>query len=126
MKSLLRIKALQDEVKAQARAAGRVERARWKQRVQEQVAQLDRLGRLKRFFSPQLAEAIVAGGGDELLKTHRREISVVFIDLRGFTAFTDRAEPEEVMELLHEYHAAMGRHRASRTAARWSASPAIR
>ena len=76
--------------------------------MREQVAQLGRLERLKSFFSPQLAEAIVAGGGD-LLKTHRREISVVFIDLRGFTAFTDRAEPEEVMELLHEFHAAMGR-----------------
>ena len=70
---------------------------------------MDRLERLKSFFSPQLAEAIVAGGGDELLKTHRREISVVFLDLRGFTAFTDRAEPEEVMELLHEFHAALGR-----------------
>ena len=76
-------------------------------RVQEQLGQLERLSRLKGFFSPQLAEAIVAGG-EELLKTHRREISVVFIDLRGFTAFTERAEPEEVMELLHAYHAAMG------------------
>jgi class 3 adenylate cyclase len=70
---------------------------------------MDALGRLKRFFSPQLAEAIVAGGGEDLLKTHRREISVVFIDLRGFTTFTDHAEPEEVMELLHEFHASMGR-----------------
>src|SRR6185369_2305978 len=66
-------------------------------------------GRLKSFFSPQLADAIVAGGGEELLKTHRREISVVFIDLRGFTAFTEHAEPEEVMELLHDYHRTMGR-----------------
>ena len=108
VKSLLRIKALQDEVKSQT-----AQLADWnlklEERVREQVAQMDRLERLKSFFSPQLAEAIVAGGGDELLKTHRREISVVFIDLRGFTAFTDRAEPEEVMELLHEFHAAMGR-----------------
>jgi adenylate cyclase len=108
VKSLLRIKALQDEVKTQA-----AQLAQWnltlEERVREQVARLDGLERLKRFFSPQLAEAIVAGGGEELLKTHRREISVVFIDLRGFTAFTDRAEPEEVMELLHEFHAAMGR-----------------
>jgi len=106
VKSLLRIKALQDEVKAQ-----RTQLAQWnetlEERVQEQVGQLERLGRLKGFFSPQLADAIIAGG-HELLKTHRREISVVFIDLRGFTAFTDRAEPEEVMELLHAYHAAMG------------------
>ena len=108
VKSLLRIKALQDEVKSQT-----AQLADWnlklEERVREQVAQMDRLERLKSFFSPQLAEAIVAGGGDELLKTHRREISVVFLDLRGFTAFTDRAEPEEVMELLHEFHAALGR-----------------
>ncbi len=101
VKSLLRIKTLQDEVK------------QWNEtletRVQEQVAQLERFGRLKGFFSPQLAEAIINGGGEELLKTHRREISVVFIDLRGFTSFTDRAEPEEVMELLRAYHADMGR-----------------
>ena len=107
VKSLLRIKTLQDEVKAQA-----MQIAQWnqtlEQRVQEQVGQIDRLGRLKSFFSPQLAEAIVAGG-EELLKTHRREISVVFIDLRGFTAFTDQAEPEEVMEMLHAFHASMGR-----------------
>ena len=107
VKSLLRIKTLQDEVKAQA-----AQIAQWnqtlEQRVQEQVGQIDRLGRLKSFFSPQLAEAIVAGGED-MLKTHRREISVVFIDLRGFTAFTDQAEPEEVMEMLHAFHAAMGR-----------------
>ncbi|MSR14241.1 MAG: adenylate/guanylate cyclase domain-containing response regulator [Gammaproteobacteria bacterium] len=105
--SLLRIKTLQDEVKSQS-----AELAKWNQtmaeRVQEQVVQLERLSRLKGFFSPQLAAAIVAGG-EELLKTHRREICVVFIDLRGFTAFTERAEPEEVMELLNAYHTRMGR-----------------
>ena len=67
------------------------------------------MGRLKRFFSPQLADAILAGGEAEMLKTHRREISVVFIDLRGFTAFTDQADPEEVMEFLRDFRAAMGR-----------------
>jgi len=106
VKSLLRIKALQDEVKAQA-----VELAAWNERLEERVAEqvneLERLSRLKGFFSPQLAEAIVAGG-EELLQTHRREICVVFIDLRGFTAFTDNAEPEEVMELLRDYHQSMG------------------
>jgi adenylate cyclase len=76
--------------------------------VQAQVGQIHRLGRLKRFFSPQLADVIVAGG-EEVLATHRREISVLFIDLRGFTAFTDRAEPEEVMQMLREFHATMGR-----------------
>jgi adenylate cyclase len=78
------------------------------QRVQEQVAQVERLGRLKRFFSPQLAEMIVTGGADDPLKTHRREITVVFLDLRGFTTFAETAEPEEVMGVLREYHAAMG------------------
>jgi len=77
--------------------------------VTEQVSQLDRLGRLKRFFSPALAEAILAGGADDPLKTHRREIAVVFLDLRGFTAFAETAEPEEVMGVLREYHAEMGR-----------------
>jgi class 3 adenylate cyclase len=79
------------------------------QRVQEQVAQVERLGRLKRFFSPALAEAIVAGGADDPLRTHRREVTVVFLDLRGFTAFAETAEPEEVMGVLREYHEAMGR-----------------
>lgn len=88
------------------------ERAEWtrtlEQRVQEKVAEVERLGRLKRFFSPQLAELIVAGGADDPLKTHRREVTVVFLDLRGFTAFAETAEPEEVMGVLREYHAAMG------------------
>jgi CheY-like chemotaxis protein len=107
VKSLLRIKTLQDEVRAQAAQIAEWNRT-LEQRVQEQVGQIAGLGRLKSFFSPQLAEAIVAGGED-MLKTHRREISVVFIDLRGFTAFTDQAEPEEVMEMLHAFHASMGR-----------------
>jgi adenylate cyclase len=91
----------------------RQELAEWNQklekRVADQIAQLERLGRLKRFFSPQLAELIVAGGTDDPLKTHRREVTVVFLDLRGFTAFAETAEPEEVMGVLREYHAEMGR-----------------
>ena len=79
------------------------------QRVQEQVGQVERLGRLKRFFSPQLAELIVAGGADDPLKTHRREVMVVFLDLRGFVAFAETAEPEEVMAVLRDYHAEMGK-----------------
>ena len=70
---------------------------------------VERLGRLKRFFSPQLAEAIVTGGADDPLRTHRREVTVVFLDLRGFTAFAETADPEEVMGVLREYHAEMGR-----------------
>ena len=96
-----------------AEARLRLELEEWtrtlERRVQEQVAQLERLGRLKRFFSPQLAEAIVAGGAEDPLRSHRREITVVFLDLRGFTAFAETAEPEEVMGVLGEYHAEMGR-----------------
>jgi adenylate cyclase len=91
----------------------RNELAQWnknlEQRVEEQVTQLEKLSRLKRFFSPQLAELIVAGGADDPLKTHRREVTVVFLDLRGFTAFAETAEPEEVMGVLREYHAEMGK-----------------
>ena len=79
------------------------------QRVAEQVALVERLGRLKRFFSPQLAELIVAGGADDPLRTHRREVTVCFLDLRGFTAFAETVEPEEVMGVLREYHAEMGK-----------------
>src|SRR5689334_1165959 len=78
-------------------------------RVKEQVSQLERLGRLKRFFSPQLAELIVSGDADDPLTTHRRDLTVVYTDLRGFTAFAETAEPEEIMDILHEYHAAMGK-----------------
>jgi adenylate cyclase len=101
VRSLLRIKALHDEL-------GELNRT-LEQRVGDQVMQLERLGRLRRFFSPQLAELILSGGADDPLKSHRREITVVFIDLRGFTAFAETSEPEEVMAVLREYHAEMGR-----------------
>ena len=108
VKSLLRIKSLYDEVERQ-----KAEVAEWnrtlEQRVADSVAQLDRMGRLRRFISPQIADLILSGGTDDPMKTHRREITVVFLDLRGFTAFTEKAEPEVVMEVLHEYHADMGR-----------------
>ena len=100
VRSLLRVKSLQDELKEV--------NARLEERVREQVAQLERLSRLKRFFSRPVAEAIIAGG-EELIEPHRREITAVFLDLRGFTAFTDRADPDEVMQLLREYHATLGR-----------------
>ena len=100
VRSLLRVKSLQDELKELNQ--------KLEQRVIEQVAQLHRLGRLKRFFSKPVAEAIIAGG-EELLEPHRREITAVFLDLRGFTAFTDRADPDQVLELLRAYHATLGR-----------------
>ncbi len=100
VRRLLRVKALQDEIQTL--------NAVLEERVRTQVDQLQRLGRLKRFFSRQVAEAIVAGGED-ILEPHRREITAVFLDLRGFTAFTDRADPEDVLELLRAYHATLGR-----------------
>ena len=100
VRSLLRVKSLWDQLAELNRTL--------ESRVAEQVSQLERLSRLKRFFSPQLAEAIVTGGAEDPLKSHRREVTVVFLDLRGFTAFAESAEPEEVMGVLREYHAAMG------------------
>jgi class 3 adenylate cyclase/AmiR/NasT family two-component response regulator len=114
VKSMLRIKALHDTVQAQAvrLEAQAVELREWnrtlEQRVADQVAELDRMARMRRFLSPQLAE-LVSGGEDKLLESHRREITVVFCDLRGFTAFAETAEPEDVMGVLREYHAALGR-----------------
>ncbi|MBL0124887.1 MAG: response regulator [Betaproteobacteria bacterium] len=108
VRSLLRVKYLYEQVQAQAR-----ELASWNEtleaRVADEVAKNARLARLKRFVSPQLADLIVAGGADDPLKSHRREIAVVFIDLRGFTAFAENTEPERVMSALHEFHTAMGR-----------------
>jgi class 3 adenylate cyclase len=107
VKSMLRIKALQDTVQEQASQLQKWNQT-LEQRVSEQLAQLESLGRLKRFFSPQLAELILAGGAEDPLKSHRREVTVVFLDLRGFTAFAETAEPEEIMGVLREYHAEMG------------------
>jgi class 3 adenylate cyclase/CheY-like chemotaxis protein len=108
VRSLLRIRRLHETVQKQAE-----ELRGWNRRlaalVAEEVARSDRLQRLKRFFSPQLAELILAGGADDPLESHRREITVVFLDLRGFTAFSESAEPEEVMAALSEFHRAMGK-----------------
>jgi class 3 adenylate cyclase len=106
VRSLLRIKLLQDEVRRQT-AQLREWNDRLEERVKEQVGAIDRLAKMKRFFSPPVADAIVAGGVD-MLEPHRREITAVFLDLRGFTAFTDRADPDEVMDLLSDYHVALG------------------
>ena len=108
MKSLLRIKSFNDTVQQQATELA-VLNTGLAQRVQEQVGQLERLGQLKRFFAPQLAERIVSGDLDDPLKTRRREVTVMFLDLRGFTAFADTSEPEEVMGLLRSYHGEMGK-----------------
>ena len=114
VKSMLRIKALHDTVQEQAARLDTQAKqlAEWnrtlEQRVAEQLAELERVGRLKRFFSPQLAELIVSAGEEKLLESHRREVTVVFCDLRGFTAFAEITEPEEVMGVLSDYHATVG------------------
>ena len=77
------------------------------ERVEEKVREVERLNMLRRFVTPQLAEAI-ASGGEAILASHRREITVLFCDLRGFTAFSETAEPEEVMDVLREFHHAVG------------------
>jgi class 3 adenylate cyclase/CheY-like chemotaxis protein len=107
VKSLLRVKEYQDTINAQA-----TELREWNRtleaRVAQQVEEVERLGRLRRFLSPQLAELILSSGNESLLQSHRREITVVFCDLRGFTAFSEVGEPEDVMNVLNAYHAAMG------------------
>jgi class 3 adenylate cyclase/PAS domain-containing protein len=83
--------------------------ARLETRVTEQVAQIGQMSKLTRFLSPKVSDLIMSGDADDPLKTRRREITVVFVDLRGFTGFTETAEPEEVMGVLREYHAELGR-----------------
>lgn len=78
-------------------------------RVADQVGEIARMGRLRRFLPPQVADLIVSSGGEKQLESHRREITALFCDLRGFTAFSESAAPEDVMALLHDYHAAIGR-----------------
>jgi class 3 adenylate cyclase len=114
VRAMLRIKALHDTVQEQAAklADQAAELAMWNReleaRVQTQLGEIERIGGLKRFLAPQLAEMIVSSGDEKILEIHRRDIVVVFCDLRGFTAFAVGAEPEEVLELLNEYHAALG------------------
>ena len=107
MRSLVRVKRYHDTITAQA-----AELATWNReletRVAAQVDELERLGRLRRFLSPQIAQLVVDSGDDAFLHSHRREITAVFCDLRGFTSFAETAEPEEIMAVLREYHEALG------------------
>jgi class 3 adenylate cyclase len=107
VRSMLRIKGLHDKVQEQA-----AELAAWNKELEERVAaqlgEIERIGRLKRFLAPQLAEMIVSSGTESILENHRRDIAVLFCDLRGYTAFAETREPEEVMALLREFHAAVG------------------
>src|SRR6202167_2271952 len=105
VRSMLRIKELHDQVQAQAK-----DLAAWNEtlgaRVNEQVAELERMNRLKGFLSPQIAKLVVSD--EKLLESHRRDVTVVFCDLRGFTTFAERAEPEDIIVILQEYYRCLG------------------
>src|SRR5215217_1025020 len=100
VRAMLRIKALHDEV--QALNSG------LEVQVRAQVEELERVGRLRRFLAPQLAQAIVTGRDEKMLENHRREVVALFCDLRGFTSFAETAEPEDIMAVLSEYHGSLG------------------
>jgi class 3 adenylate cyclase len=100
VRAMIRLKEMHDTLEAWNRSLAET--------VKTQVADLERMARLKRYLSPQIAETIL-GDDENLFKTHRREITIVFLDLRGFTAFSDNAEPEEVMDFLRHYHGEMGK-----------------
>src|ERR1700737_4003413 len=114
VRAMLRIKALHDTVQEQTRRLEdqAAELSSWnrtlEERVAAQLAEIERVGRLKRFLAPQLAEMIVSSGDEGILDSHRRDIVVVFCDLRGYTSFAETGEPEEVWAVLREFHAAVG------------------
>jgi adenylate cyclase len=107
VRSMLRIKALHDQVQTQA-----ADLANWnhtlEQRVNGQIAEINRMDRLKSFLSPQIAKLVLSGGDEKMLESHRRDITVVFCDLRGFTAFAESAEPEDIITVLQEYYRCLG------------------
>jgi adenylate cyclase len=108
VRSLLRIKRYHDTIKEQAAELAELNRT-LEQRVQAQVGELERLRRLRRFLSPQLADAVVSSGDETILRSHRRQVAMFFADLRGWTGFVDAVEPEELMRVLGEFHGAIGR-----------------
>jgi adenylate cyclase len=108
VRSLLRIKQYHDTIKSQA-AELRDLNETLEERVQNQVDELERLRLLRRFLSPQLADALVSAGDEAILKSHRREVAMMFVDLRGWTAFVDSVDPEELMRVLGEFHGVIGR-----------------
>jgi class 3 adenylate cyclase len=108
VRSLLRIKRYHDTIREQAVELRELNRT-LEERVSTQVEELERLRRLRRFLSPQLADAIVSSGDESILRTHRREVAMLFCDLRGYTSFADAVEPEELIGVLAQFHAAVGR-----------------
>jgi class 3 adenylate cyclase len=108
VRSLLRIKTLYDTIQKQADDLAALNRD-LESRVQHQVHELERVRELRRFLPPHLAEMIISeGSGARILENHRREIVALFCDLRGFTSFAELAEPEDVIDLINAYHAALG------------------
>jgi len=107
VRSLLRIKRYHDTIKAQAAELREFNRT-LEERVRTQVEELERLRRLRRFLSPQLADAIVCSGDDSVLQSHRRQVAMLFADLRRWTSFVDAVEPEELMRVLGEFHDTIG------------------
>jgi adenylate cyclase len=107
VRSLLRIKRYHDTIKAQAAELLELNRT-LEERVQAQVRELERTRKLRRFLSPQLADAIVSSGDDSILRSHRRKVAMLFADLRGWTGFVDAVEPEELMQVLGEFHGTIG------------------
>ena len=114
VRATLERKRLHDQVVAQAAdlASQAAELANWnktlEQRVADQLGEIERMGRLRRFLSPQVADLIVASGMEKQLQSHRGEITALFCDLRGFTRFSEISDPEDVMVLLRDYHAVIG------------------
>jgi adenylate cyclase len=106
VRSLVRIKRYHDTIRAQSAELSELNRT-LEARVAEQVEELGRMARLRRFLSPTLAE-VVMERGDSVLESHRRELAVLFADLRGWTDFSTGTEPEEVMAVVGSYHAAVG------------------
>ena len=96
-----------EEVEAQSQEVVKLNQ-QLEQRVTDQVGEIERMGRLRRFLPPQVADLIVASGTEQQLESHRREITALFCDLRGFTGFSEASAPEDVMSLLGDYHAAIG------------------
>ena len=107
IRSLLRIKRYHDTIKSQAAELLELNRT-LEERVRTQIEELERLQRLRRFLSPQLADALVSSGDDSILRSHRRQVAMFFADLRGWTSFVDAVEPEELMRVLGEFHGTVG------------------
>jgi adenylate cyclase len=107
VRSLLRIKRYHDTIATQSAELLELNRT-LEDRVEAQVLELERTRKLRRFLSPQLADALVSAGDDSILRSHRRNVAMIFADLRGWTSFVDAVEPEDLMQVLREFHDTVG------------------